>query len=661
MAGAIVICWIAAAGLGSWFRVDGMGTRAFLGLAALPIALFIMSDILGLGLRASAWVLMGVAAAGLAWRAREFSRTVQDRVPRMAEACLTPFVWLPVLVLAALAIRGGGASYVPLHWDEFSTWLLWPKLQFLTDRIWLDTMEIGARGYPPGWSLSLAFPQLFFGDFVEARSAAVPAVFTAALLGLLHDSVLGKAPSLGLRFLALGLLLWLPLVPVLEPLIPSEVLIEGVPTKLLVESPQILLNVALLALLFRMCGRDDGGSGRYWLAAGCGLVLAAGYFTKSAMVLFVPLVAVILAHHVAAHVTAGGVKRSRMGLSLAALMFGPFAALFVLWQSMAPETTSCTADPLAFMGSLLGADRQVISFGRFADESLTFFSSLSSPASGALLLLPVLALLSVRFRPLALTLIAWTFIYLGVLYWSYLGCFGGVEQAKLASLERYESVPFNTLVLAGALMGIAFLGERLSRFPWPAGWPRRVIGGALLATLVISAGAAEIADSVYRFTRMSDRFTERTQARYFGAAIQAGKKIRDIVRSRGLVGTRVLIIAQGSDGRERIALRYMRTPETRGGRLYLFDVADTYSWAPKPGNPYAKVATSRELLADILAADMVWPVRLDGWTGSAIVQVVKDPRCLANPRVFILVKRPRPKDDRDRFECILNDYVAKAG
>ena len=38
---AIAICWIAALGLGSWFRVDGMGTRAFLGLAALPIALFV--------------------------------------------------------------------------------------------------------------------------------------------------------------------------------------------------------------------------------------------------------------------------------------------------------------------------------------------------------------------------------------------------------------------------------------------------------------------------------------------------------------------------------------------------------------------------------------------------------------------------------------------
>ena len=134
MAGAIAICWFAALGLGSWFRIDGMGTRAFLGLAALPIALFLMSDILGLGLRTSAWVLMGVAAAGLAWRARDLARAAPDRGPGMAAACLTPFLWLPVLVLAALAISGG-ASYVPLHWDEFSAWLLWPKLQFLTDRV----------------------------------------------------------------------------------------------------------------------------------------------------------------------------------------------------------------------------------------------------------------------------------------------------------------------------------------------------------------------------------------------------------------------------------------------------------------------------------------------------------------------------------------------
>ena len=513
----------------------------------------------------------------------------------MAAACLTPFLWLPVLVLAALAIRGG-ASYVPLHWDEFSAWLLWPKLQFLTDRVWLDTMDITARGYPPGWSSSLAFSQLFFGDFVEGRSAAVPVVFTAALLGLLHDSAVGKAPSLSRRFLTLGLLLWLLLIPALDPLIPSVVLVEGVPTKLLVEPPQILLNVALLALLLRMTGRDDGGSGRYWLAAAGGLVLAAGYFTKSAMVLFVPLVAVFLAHHVATHGTRdigsgqarASEKRARMirdGLSLAALMFGPFAALFALWQFMAPENASCTADPLAFMGSLLGADRQAISLGRFVEESLTFVLSISSPASGALLLLPVLALHFGRFRPMAMTLIAWALVYLGVLYWSYLGCFGIVEQAKLASLERYESVPFNTLVLAGALLGTAFLGERLSRFPWPNGRAYRTIGGTVLATLVISAGVALVADSTYRFSRMSDRFTEKTQARYFGAAIQTGKKIRDIARSRGLDGPRVLMIAQGSDGRERVVLRYMRSPETRGHRLYLFDVADTYSWGPIPGIP----------------------------------------------------------------------------
>ena len=279
-------------------------------------------------------------------------------------------------------------------------------------------MEFPALGYTPGWPLMLVFPQLFFEAFNEGRSAAVMVVFVAALLGLLHDSAVGKAPSPGRRFLALGLLLWLPLIPALDPLIPSEVLIEGVPTKLLIEPPQILLNVALLALLFRMTGRDDGGSGRYWLAGGAGLVLAAGYFTKSAMVMFVPMVAVFLAHHVTAHVTAdmgsaqaaGVGKRARgvrNGLTMAALVFGPFAVMFVLWLGVTPDSSNCRADPLAFIGSLLGADRQAVSFARFAEESLAFFSSLSSPASGALLILALLALFFGRFRPMAMTAIAW--------------------------------------------------------------------------------------------------------------------------------------------------------------------------------------------------------------------------------------------------------------
>ena len=62
----IVICWATAVGLGCWVRIPGVGVRTFLGWIALPVLLFVLGDLLGFGLRAAAWTVVGISILGMA-------------------------------------------------------------------------------------------------------------------------------------------------------------------------------------------------------------------------------------------------------------------------------------------------------------------------------------------------------------------------------------------------------------------------------------------------------------------------------------------------------------------------------------------------------------------------------------------------------------------
>jgi hypothetical protein len=649
----IVICWATAVGLGCWVRIEGVGIRTFLGWIALPVLLFVLGDLLGFGLRSAAWIVVGLSILGLAHGSfKVVGKGLRTLSPA---AILNPVFVVPSIALGALAL-GGSGSYVPLHWDEFTMWLLWPKLQFLADQVWTDAMDISHPGYPPGWPLMLVFPQLFAEQFSEGRSIGAVVVLSAALFGLLFDTALKVYRRPPRRVLwVLGLLLWVPLIPAIHQIIPSEVLFEIVPTKLLVEPAQVALNLGVLALMLAWVGAPAHSRESRWLAGGIGMALAVGYFVKSAMVLFVPLTGLAVFWHLARRER--GVGRVHEAAIILALALGPFVVLFAAWHLVAPESPNCSDNPLIFLRSLLGIGEISISLGRFTGESVTFLKNFINLFSGALIAISIAGLASRRFRIVSMLALSWVPIYLGVLYLSYLGCFGGYEQQILTSLERYESVAFITVMLLGALIGAASFSEHSGKlFPTP-GKGLVQVGRTLGFVLVVTAVMALFADAVIRFDKMSDRFTAPTMARQFGVAIQTGRKIREIANQRFAARPRVRAITQGSDGREWTVLRYMRVPETRGETMYLYDVEKPYSWSPTSKNPFAQQAGTKEMIRSATDGDIIWPYRLDPWVGQAVNKMTSNPQCRSQPWAFLLVRRQNPTEGQDPFECVINDFI----
>ena len=649
----IVICWATAVGLGCWVRIPGVGIRTFLGWIALPVLLFVLGDLLGFGLRAAAWTVVGISILGMAHGSlKVVKKGLRTLSP---SAALNPVFVVPAIALASLTLRGGG-SYVPLHWDEFSMWLLWPKLQFLADQVWTNAMEISNPGYPPGWPLMLVFPQLFADSFAEGRSVGAVVVLSASLLGLLFDTALtARREPPRQAFWILGLLLWIPLIPAMDKIIPSDELLEIVPTKLLVEPAQVALNVGVLALMLAWVGSPAYGRDTRWLAGGIGLTLAVGYFVKSAMVLFVPLTGLAMLWHL--------VRRKRDGPLLyeagitLVLALGPFVVLFAVWQMVAPTSLSCLADPQAFLRSLLGIEKFSIGLNRFLGESVTFMGSFVNPVSGTFIAISIAGLAFRRFRIVSMLALSWVLVYLGVLYASYLGCFGGYEQRILASLERYESVPFITLTFLGALIGVACLSKLSGKFSPTLGKGPVRVGRILGVMLFLSALLAHFADATMRFDKMSDRFSAPTKARQFGVAIQTGRKIREIANKRFDVRPRVRLIMQGSDGREWVVLFYMRVPETRGNTMYLYDVERPYSWLSTSATPFAGQAGVEEMIREATDGDIVWPFRLDHWVGQAVNKMTTNAQCRSQHWAFLLVRRKNPTKGEDPFECVLNDFI----
>ncbi|GAB6053697.1 hypothetical protein JCM17960_25170 [Magnetospira thiophila] len=655
MALSILILFVTSLGLGLWFRVPGLGTRLFLGTALLPFPLFLISDILGLGLTIAAWAVLGFASLGLLYHLQQAIRLALDDseyARRWFRELPTPALWLPLLILGVLATEPG-YSYIPVHWDEFTRWLLWPKLQFLTEQVWDSRMPYATPGYTPGWPLLVVFPQMFHASFNEFRSVAAGVVLTGGLLGLIYDAIVTDRNSVITRILASGALLWLLFIPAFDEIIPSEILLEPIFTKLLIEPMQICLNVGFLVLLYRSSQAPFGSRSQYWLAGAAGVALAAGYFTKGAMILFAPVSALLWLWVV----FRAPENRLRPAFMLGLLSFAPLLVVFSIWQGLFPPEQSCMTSPTAFLASLLDGVQQPISLSDFGQQSLIFLESFTSPPAFFLLMLLPVSLLSRSLRPFALVVVGWGATYVTVLYFSYAGCFGGYEQSILASLERYLAVPYKTALMISAFL----LGLWLRDMPPPFGQAlskRAALGlGGLALALPLSAAVHLHQDSAYRLQRMSDRFSAPTQLRFFAAAMQTGRMIRDIARERHLERPLVQIITQGSDGRELAALQYMRVPETRGDQLYLFYTAASHSWSPQPGNPFAPQATTQQITDAMLAADIVWPFRLDPWTGNIINKMTFDSQCMNHPQAFLMVKRPKPQNDHDLFACVLNTYL----
>lgn len=665
----VLILWCTAFGLGQWFRVQGFGTKLFLGTALVPMILLIGSDVLGFGLRATAVGILILAGAGATQSAYRCRADLGNAPLALLGSLISPAFVVPAIVIVAAFLQGG-ATFLPYLWDEFTTWLIWPKFQFLIDYAWRDDMAVSVPGYPPGWPLLLVFPQLFAERFNEVRSTAASIVVAAGFLGLFFDTVLALATKVsgpvGMagRLWLLGLLLLLVLLPAPHEIIPSDVLMEIAPTKLLIEMPQIAFGAAVFLFLLRLGVVDDRGYAG--LVFGGGLTLGSAFLIKSAGIILVPffllaLLWISLARHGSSQPPHISLRASR-GLIIRdlAMGLGPFLGLFFLWKVLGPESVTCHGNLAIFANNLLSiTSTQAVPFSKFAARSADFLSGFVLVPSMILLFFFAAGSAFRHFRAVVMVVTGWGVIYVTVLYLAYLGCFKAVEQEILISLARYLSVPLVTMILIGGAVLLTGLFAARGRIRDGIHKIPRPVRIGLSGLVALGGVSLALVDSTDRIDFASNRFSKPNTSRQYANGMQTARKILQLIERLGLERPTVKAIVQGGFGLEVVALRYISVPERRGGNLFAFTIAPGYAWTEIDGHPYAAKADREMILKYIKKADIVWPYRLHPASGWAINRVVRDPRCLNNIWAQILVKRQEQPGKPTQFICYFNDFIAK--
>ncbi|MBI1318975.1 MAG: hypothetical protein GC168_08500 [Candidatus Hydrogenedens sp.] len=633
-----VIVFATVLGLSVWVPRLPLGARLFVAAAAVPLLLFLSASVAGLSVTAAAWLLAGLAAAGLITGALGLMR----QPPPMA-ALAHPALMLPVLCLTIAALHGQ-TDYLPHSWDEFSNWLYWARQAFVADAAWRPDMYFSTTGYPPGWPLAIAYPQVFFGDFVEARAVPLALLLHTGLLGLLYDAFRHSLPeTIG----AGGAQRWGWVLVLL--LTAAEAFWKLLPESLLIDEPvtQVLAGCFGLALLAVALPER-----RLPAAVALGMVAAAAYALKIIALIAVP--ALGLGALALAWLDGAGRPwraRAQESLRLLAVMLVPLFVVHLAWSLVNPAGSATCAPPVAQallidLPGPTGATLRAVGHHMIA-ESLTFLTVYKLPVT-------VLALaglgLSLRSRWAIVTAMAVTFLaaFLFAQWLAYAYCFSPYERDILASLSRYLRAPVR--ILHG--IGLFLLFRQALLFWYRRLRTRRPIAAAAAVPLVLVLALGTF--QVRAVGRSADAITTRAGedpvdiARVLALRTRTAE-LRAALDRAGLSQPLVTLIAQGSDGIELMIIRYFALGERPHAELRRFALSDRFSWGETARNVWMTAASADVVRARLAEADVLWPYRLDDWMRGILGGLTPDPACRATLDRQILIREPQPPA---RFRCV---------
>ncbi|MEK9644362.1 MAG: hypothetical protein VW547_02350 [Alphaproteobacteria bacterium] len=651
MTGAISLAIVlaAAAGFGAWLPVRFLGGRLFAGALATTALMNGIHFTLAVPLFWTGLAVMALALPGLLRIAISAPRTTGGAAPRILAH---PAVVLPVVAGIVMLARGFD-SYSLYSWDEFASWVYWPREAFALDTYFADGMNWQSLLYTQGWPMAVLFPQTPFAQFEPVRGAAVAVVWHAALLGLFYDAlnahVRRALPALPTTTRAL--LGWL----VVLTLLALESTWTLMPQLLLIEKPQIYMIAASLAFLLLALATDDGDAERNRCVLGAGIALAGAYLVKvTALGAVLPTALAVLLIPAARRAT-GGFDWRGAGRRLA-LLLAPVATVYVWWSVFRPYDAppGCLADPFALTVSGGDAARRAAdAAGRLAAAAGAYVLAYKLPLSLIGLAGLAVAVFDRRLAPVAWAIAAYATIYFLSLIPLYVWCYGsGYELQKLDSLQRYLRVPLRILHLLGP--GLLFLAvlRALGRAGPPA-LIRPLAGRTFLVAatvLVAAAGTYQVfaIDAAIGNAAVRDREPAETVA-----TIDAVE--RDADRLIGLTGTlefdappKVTMIAQGQVGFELRIARYRALSERRGRRFH-YRIESAYSWGPKAANQWMHAISAERLAAHFRDRDILWPIETNAWVRGVIGRLVADNACAGAPESYFLVRSRGGDAD---FRCV---------
>lgn len=635
-----------AAGLGCWMPAvakDGgeTGFRLLIGYAALVIGLFGLHIGLWLPLRATAWLLAAIAAAGIVFRlARAGVR------PAVTRLVIHPAAILPLIGAGAIAVNGG-ISYLPYTNDEFTHWLQNARIIHWAGGWHAVRDTLYLVGYTPGWLLAMLLPWQFTGRIDPGLAAAAPFILHVSVIALLYDLVertlrCSTAPPRARAGAWLFVLLFLA----------AEGMGTLWPFSLLVEQPQIFATTAVALLVFWREADAARSPGLEWAAGG---LLAFDYLLKTAALTFVPaLVAVAII--AALRETTGRAAALRQIGAAAVRYLAPVAAVAVLWalvvqpkNCMQSFTATLSAESIAQAAALdwAGLGR------RLATAIAGYIGSYKVPITILAALGFAGALMRRRYQvPVMIAIFAGG--YFAALYWYHLTCFGPYYFEVLNSIPRFTRVPLQVFHAIGLLMlydtaRVVALGtdrgRRLVRR-----LEARPAFGALAAGALLLLGAWQVRTVHRSVVDVTTRAFQSSDPRIADMKRAAER----ILQLRGTVlpeRPTLAILDQGRDGAIVAYARYFATGPGTTLPVERFRTLPATSWSPTPVNTWQSAGDAESVRRYLATADIIWPLRVDGWLADVLAPIVSDADCRDAWRTRAFV-REKGSGATARFRCI---------
>lgn len=609
----------------------GVGLRFVAGTALLVLALYATTVVAALSLRVAIGLIALIATAGWihgalsAWR---FS---------FADTVLHPAFVLPAAA-ATVAAAYGRLDYVPYLVDEFTNWIGASRVIHWAGSYEAVRQTLYLAGYTPGWRLLLLAPWQVTGVIDHGLSAAAPLVLHVATLALVYDiALLALRRDAAMTVVTARAAAWLALLLFLT----AEGMGRLWTFEMLIEQPQIYVLSAVALLVLRAELTPQLLRILYAIA---GLVLAAGFLLKNAVLAAAPGALLIAALPLATRQTPLAERLREFALRAATLLL-PLLVTMISWNIVAPQD-GCLSSPLSILTARQNPAYDTYDLARrFASAVGSYVLQYKLPVSLAAMAGLALGLYLRLFRGV-LFCAAFALVYFISLYWYHLGCFGDYYFHELNSIPRFTRVPVqvaHALGLVLLIVGVALLRRR----QWVGVVSNRAALGSG-AALALALGLWQIhlthrtvVDLTTRIYQNADpRIGEMRQAAAF-VERHAGK----LLPLRPVIA----VLGQGQDGDVRAYAEYFARHPVPGGSTSAFSVHFATSWAPTPANTWQTAAGTGTLARELASIDLLWPIQIDLWLLSELRPLVSDEACLTSmPQHALVRERDTPIA---RFRC----------
>ena len=648
---AYLILALSALGCGALFPAPAgdsrgcIGFRFMAGISAVMLILYFGNVVARLPLGTTAFAVLVIAGTGLVrlwpeFRDRPFSR-----------ACLLHPVPILLMVVGMVMLSRGKVEYLPWQWEEYSRWFYFAKLAFLSEEYWTESFHKSYQGYPPGWTILMAYPSLVLGRFSEADMATLPFIVHVGYLGILYD--ISRRALERIETISFGgriAVAWL----VVLILLLVKASWKLVPTLLGSENPlSFLVGACFAGALYCMIEVR----GRTMMMAFIGMFAAAAVLIKMAALALVPSLIFFAAFtilfdqgDVAAPPRRNHLRPALTGtnIKLAGLLLLPLLVVYGSWLVI-DSPRSCIGAPTRLLHVDLAAvffsDAGLYLAGRYSSAILAFLVQFKLPLTILGAVGVAVGLFHRRMMVVSFMLILFIVTSVSALYVFHLACFSEFNIRTVNSVLLSSGVWLQQLHVFGPLMlflaALARIGRVRGR-SWNL-WKKR--GAVHVATgLAIFLLAWQAIQATRSFASMAKQYRVGYAYRAHDHGVVKwvpweAAAFKSALKERGLTDARVLMISQGTTEFPSMVANYHAAATARGEPIYAYRLSPGFSWGETQVNRFMRKTTRQRMLTMLRRHRVIWPFILDAWMKGVLAEIIAGRACRENPEHYFLLRR----------------------